>query len=298
MEYFVPPDESQKWFDYWLAERMRWYLELGIPADKLRLRHHEQSELSHYSRGHGRRRVPLPLGLGRARGHRQPGRLRPHRPRQGLGGVARLLRPADQRALHAVRDRAGRRRHPDHDGLPARRLRRGRGRGRGPHRAAPALAAGALPGGRAPAVEEGHARAAGPPGARHACSRTSCATTTSRRASGKPLPAPGRGGDAVVRHGRLRLARGRRRHRARPRHHRAGPGPHRRPGRRAAPAYRARSRAAVAQATLRYLRTAIGARITSRPAHHSKAASHGAASRAARRRPSATRAPSTTWVTG
>ena len=29
---------------------------------------------------HGRRRVPLPLGLGRARGHRQPGRLRPQRP--------------------------------------------------------------------------------------------------------------------------------------------------------------------------------------------------------------------------
>ncbi len=29
---------------------------------------------------HGRRGVPLPLGLGRARGHRQPGRLRPARP--------------------------------------------------------------------------------------------------------------------------------------------------------------------------------------------------------------------------
>ena len=37
---------------------------------------------------HGRRRVPLPLGLGRARGHRQPGRLRPHGPRQGVGGVS------------------------------------------------------------------------------------------------------------------------------------------------------------------------------------------------------------------
>ena len=51
MEYFVPPDESQKWFDYWLAERMQWYLDLGIPPEKLRLRHHEQSELSHYARG-------------------------------------------------------------------------------------------------------------------------------------------------------------------------------------------------------------------------------------------------------
>ena len=42
---------------------------------------------------HGRRGVPLPLGLGRARGDRQPGRLRPVGPRQGLGGAARLLRP-------------------------------------------------------------------------------------------------------------------------------------------------------------------------------------------------------------
>jgi glycyl-tRNA synthetase len=49
MEYFVPPDEADKWFHYWLDERMRWYLDLGIPETKLRLRHHEADELSHYS---------------------------------------------------------------------------------------------------------------------------------------------------------------------------------------------------------------------------------------------------------
>src|SRR6202167_6271154 len=38
MEYFVPPDEAQKWFEYWLEERMNWYLELGIRPDHLRLR--------------------------------------------------------------------------------------------------------------------------------------------------------------------------------------------------------------------------------------------------------------------
>ena len=51
MEYFVPPADSPQWFDYWLAERFRWYLELGIPEEKLRLRHHDKSELSHYSQG-------------------------------------------------------------------------------------------------------------------------------------------------------------------------------------------------------------------------------------------------------
>jgi glycyl-tRNA synthetase len=51
MEYFVPPAEAQTWFEYWLDERFRWYLDLGIPAEKLRLRHHEADELSHYSAG-------------------------------------------------------------------------------------------------------------------------------------------------------------------------------------------------------------------------------------------------------
>ena len=86
--------------------------------------------------GHRRRGVPLPLGLGRARGHRQPHRLRPEGPRRGVGGAARVLRPGHRRALRALRHRAGGRRHPDHDGLPPGRLRRGRGRRRGPHRAA------------------------------------------------------------------------------------------------------------------------------------------------------------------
>jgi glycyl-tRNA synthetase len=51
MEYFVPPDDAPKWFEYWLDERFRWYLDLGIPAEKLRLRHHDADELSHYSAG-------------------------------------------------------------------------------------------------------------------------------------------------------------------------------------------------------------------------------------------------------
>jgi glycyl-tRNA synthetase len=49
MEYFVPPSEAQKWFDHWLQQRMSWYLGLGIRQDHLRLRAHEDSELSHYS---------------------------------------------------------------------------------------------------------------------------------------------------------------------------------------------------------------------------------------------------------
>jgi glycyl-tRNA synthetase len=51
MEYFVPPAESGRWFEYWLGERIAWYRDLGIPEQKLRLRHHAPDELSHYSAG-------------------------------------------------------------------------------------------------------------------------------------------------------------------------------------------------------------------------------------------------------
>jgi glycyl-tRNA synthetase len=51
LEFFVPPDESAQWYEYWCAERLRWYEELGIPGDKLRLRAHDPDELSHYSSG-------------------------------------------------------------------------------------------------------------------------------------------------------------------------------------------------------------------------------------------------------
>jgi glycyl-tRNA synthetase len=49
MEYFVPPDEAPRWFAHWLEQRLDWYLRLGIRADHLRLRPHDEDELSHYS---------------------------------------------------------------------------------------------------------------------------------------------------------------------------------------------------------------------------------------------------------
>ncbi len=51
MEYFVPPTEGAQWYQYWCQERMDWYLGLGMPSDRLRLRAHDADELSHYSAG-------------------------------------------------------------------------------------------------------------------------------------------------------------------------------------------------------------------------------------------------------
>ncbi len=49
MEFFVPPAESQQWYEYWCQQRYDWYLEHGIAAEQLRLRPHDADELSHYS---------------------------------------------------------------------------------------------------------------------------------------------------------------------------------------------------------------------------------------------------------
>jgi len=68
MEFFVPPEESAQWYEYWCQERYRWYTELGIPADKLRLRPHEESELSHYSAGTSDVEFMYPWGWGELEG--------------------------------------------------------------------------------------------------------------------------------------------------------------------------------------------------------------------------------------
>jgi glycyl-tRNA synthetase len=62
MEYFVPPSEAPKWFEHWLGERMRWYTELGIRPDHLRLRAHDADELSHYSSGTSDVEYLFPIG--------------------------------------------------------------------------------------------------------------------------------------------------------------------------------------------------------------------------------------------
>jgi glycyl-tRNA synthetase len=62
MEFFVPPQEAGRWFEHWLAERERWYVELGIRPDHLRLRAHEADELSHYSSGTSDVEYLFPIG--------------------------------------------------------------------------------------------------------------------------------------------------------------------------------------------------------------------------------------------
>jgi glycyl-tRNA synthetase len=62
MEFFVPPTEADQWFQHWLKERERWYIELGLRPDHLRLRAHDADELSHYSSGTSDVEYLFPIG--------------------------------------------------------------------------------------------------------------------------------------------------------------------------------------------------------------------------------------------
>ena len=68
MEFFVPPAEAQQWFEYWVAQRYEWYLDLGMPAEKLQLRPHDADELSHYSAGTTDIEFQFPWGWGELEG--------------------------------------------------------------------------------------------------------------------------------------------------------------------------------------------------------------------------------------
>ena len=68
MEFFVPPEENDKWYDYWRDARFSWYSELGIRPENLRLREHDADELAHYSTACADVEYLYPFGWGELEG--------------------------------------------------------------------------------------------------------------------------------------------------------------------------------------------------------------------------------------
>ena len=211
MEYFVPPDDSPRWYEYWCQERYRWYTSLGIPEEKLRLRPHDADELSHYSIGTSDVEFLYPWGWGELEGiaQRTDFDLRQHSQFSGQD-LSFYDQENDRRYLpYVVEPAAGADRATlafllaayDEDSAPNEKG----GTDTRTVLALPPLAR-ADQGGGAPVVAQRPARAAvrrgggdappAPPDRRR-----------HRRLDRPPLPAPGRGRDAAVRHDRLRHPR-------------------------------------------------------------------------------------------
>ena len=162
MEFFVKPGEDEEWHQYWIDERTRWYVDLGIDPDNLRHFEHPKEKLSHYSK----RTVDIEYRFrfagsewGELEGiaNRTDFDLKQHS--EFSGQDLSYFDQASERALHAVRHRAGRWPEPRDDGVPGRRLHRGRGpehqgRRRQAHPAAARPAAGAGQGRGAAAVAQ------------------------------------------------------------------------------------------------------------------------------------------------
>src|SRR5881394_1252804 len=62
MEYFVPPDDADEWYRYWIDERWEWYLRYGLRESQLRKREHGAEERSHYSQGTSDLEYLYPIG--------------------------------------------------------------------------------------------------------------------------------------------------------------------------------------------------------------------------------------------
>src|SRR5438552_2861748 len=62
MEFFVPPAEAQRWFEFWVEARRWWYVELGLRESHLRVRAHQADELSHYSSATSDLEYLFPIG--------------------------------------------------------------------------------------------------------------------------------------------------------------------------------------------------------------------------------------------
>ncbi|HLF79994.1 MAG TPA: glycine--tRNA ligase, partial [Dehalococcoidia bacterium] len=49
-EYFCKPGTDDEWHAHWIETRLEWHKRIGVRPEKLRIRPHEQDELSHYSK--------------------------------------------------------------------------------------------------------------------------------------------------------------------------------------------------------------------------------------------------------
>jgi glycyl-tRNA synthetase len=68
IEFFCHPSEAATWYEFWRDVRHRWYMDLGLQSEKLRLREHEGDELAHYAESCADVEYEFPFGLSELEG--------------------------------------------------------------------------------------------------------------------------------------------------------------------------------------------------------------------------------------
>ncbi|MFO0574227.1 MAG: glycine--tRNA ligase [Polyangia bacterium] len=66
MEFFCAPGSDEEWFRFWVETRQKWYTDLGLKGDRLRLREHDK--LAHYSKATTDIEYLFPFGWGELEG--------------------------------------------------------------------------------------------------------------------------------------------------------------------------------------------------------------------------------------
>ena len=64
LEFFCKPGEDNEWYEYWRDFSKNWLLSLGMTESNMRLREHNEDELSHYSKGTVDIEYKFPFGWG------------------------------------------------------------------------------------------------------------------------------------------------------------------------------------------------------------------------------------------
>jgi glycyl-tRNA synthetase len=68
MQFFVKPGSDVEWFGYWKEQRINWFRELGMRADRLQFHQHEPDKLAHYAKDAYDIEYAFPFGWGEIEG--------------------------------------------------------------------------------------------------------------------------------------------------------------------------------------------------------------------------------------
>ena len=71
LEYFVPSDDKEeglRWYRYWVDQRFKWWLSLGVQGERLRRHEYSGADLAHYSSATTDIEYDYPFGWGELEG--------------------------------------------------------------------------------------------------------------------------------------------------------------------------------------------------------------------------------------